>query len=202
MTGACAVHAADKRDKEARMLDQGLALLQKKDTQSVCEGARMLARLGPTEAPKAIDPLLALIRTRDETARECVRDALNKLDVAPVLLARWRGADQEARKQALESAVPLSHPGLLALYEEAVADADAFVRRRAATGLRHQQEGPALLAVLGRLLADADDDVRWWANDTASLSKSAEVRGRLEARLDEEPSADLKTFIARALGGR
>lgn len=178
------------------MLERGLALLDTKDSPSICEGAKILAKLGAAEG---IDPLLGLIRSRDEAARECVRQALDQLDVAPVLLARWRGEDGDQRRLALEHAVALSHPGLMDLYEEAAKHSDAFIRRRAATGLRRQAEGTRSLALLETLLADGDADVRWWAIDTLSLSKSEAAKRLLRARFDEEQDANLRALIDKAL---
>lgn len=194
---ACSVHAK-KPDKEGRMLEQGLSLLQKKDAQSICEGAKILGRIARTEA---IEPLFMHLRARDEAVRECVRESLARHDVAPVLLAQWRSEDGELKERALELAVALPHPGLMAIWQEAAVDPEARRRKRAATGLRRQAEGPEVWALLEKLVGDAEHEVRWWAIDTLGLSKSDEARRILKARLEVEPDEGLRTFITRALGG-
>lgn len=194
--GACVGHAR-KPDKEDRMLQQGLSLLEERDSAAICRGAAILGRLGRAEA---IEPLLGLLRTRDESARECVREALAKLDVVPVLLGQWRSEDAEVKARALELAVALPHPGLMAIYGEAATDADAGRRRRVATGLRRQDASPAVMGLLEALVADPDHDVRWWAIDTLGLSKSPDAARILRARREAEPDANLRVFIRRALG--
>lgn len=179
------------------MLDQALTLLHKKDSASICEGARQLAKLG---RPEGITPLLELLRTRDEAARACVKDALAQLDVVPVLLADWRSGDDQTKDRALDRAVALPHPGLMEIYHEAATDPDAGRRRRVATGLRHQAESAVTTKLLEALVADADNDVRWWAIDTLGLSTSPEAARILRARLPHEPDAALQVFIRRALG--
>lgn len=196
IASACAV-SAKKPDKEERMLEEGLALLGHKDSASICKGADMLARSGRAEA---IEPLLGHLRTRDEAARECVRAALGKLDVAPVLVGQWRSEGAAIKDGALERAVALPHPGLMVIHAEAASDADPKRRKRAATGLRRQAESPAVWELLEALVADADHDVRWWAIDTLGLSKHAEAARILRARLEHEPDPGLATFIRRALG--
>lgn len=196
IASACAV-LAKKPDKEERMLEEGLALLERKDSASICKGADMLARSGRAEA---IEPLLGHLRTRDEAARECVREALGKLDVAPVLVGQWRSEDAALKERALERAVALPHPGLMVIHTEAASDPDPKRRKRVATGLRRQAEGPEVWGLLAALVADPDHDVRWWAIDTLGLSRSPEAGRILRERLGKEPDAALETFIRRALG--
>lgn len=196
IASACASHAK-KPDKEERMLDHAIALLQKKDAASICEGAKALGGLGRSEG---VAPLLELLKVRDEGARECVKDALGKLDVAPVLLAAWGSSDPTAKDRALDRAAALPHPGLLAIHAEAARDADPKRRRRVATGLRYQGEGEAVMELLAALVADPDSDVRWWAIDTLSLGKGPAAREVLRTRLPAEPDANLQVFIKRALG--
>lgn len=196
VVGACVGHAK-KPDKEDRMLQEGLSLLEERDSAAICKGAAILGRLGRAEA---IEPLLGLLRTRGESARECVREALSKLDVAPVLVAQWRSEDAEVKARALELAVALPHPGLMAIHAEAAADPDAGRRRKVATGLRRQEASPAVMGLLEALVVDPDHDVRWWAIDTLGLSKSPDAKRILRARKDAEPDANLRIFIRRALG--
>jgi len=193
---SCAVHAK-KPDKEGRMLEEGLALLDKGDTRSICAGAEKLGRLGRAEA---IEPLLGHLKTRDETARECVREALAKLEVAPVLTAWWHSNDVAQQERALELASMLPHPELMPLLREAAVAPEAPRRKRVAIGLKRQAESPEVFALLATLLADTNRDVRWWAIDTLSLSKNPEAARILRERSAAEGDADLRKLIARALG--
>jgi hypothetical protein len=72
------------------MLQRGLKLLAGKNASSVCRGAEILAQ---TEQAKAIEALLPMLRSRSETIHDCVRQALDRMDVPPSparLVARHR----------------------------------------------------------------------------------------------------------------
>ncbi|MBN1947185.1 MAG: HEAT repeat domain-containing protein [Bradymonadales bacterium] len=178
------------------MLQKALDLLSRSDVDSIRKGARLLAG---TNDHRAIEALLVHLKSRHEMVRDCVREVLNQLDVAPVLRNRWRSDQPAERADALELAVPLSHPGLLEIYREAADLADAEMRRRVAVGLRHQNPGDQVMDLLARLVADEDRDVRWWAIDTLSLLETDAAWALLRMRLKRERDDSLRPFIEKAL---
>jgi hypothetical protein len=198
---ACALPAqgAGRAGKEARMLKRGLELLSRGDSKSVCEGAKLLGG-GPKDSREAVAALLPHVTSRNEAVRDCVTAALAKLDAAPVLLEAFQ--DPGRRHQALQQAVYLPHPGLLALYREAAKDEKPEIRAKAATGLKQQPAGPEVLDLLARLAADPVKNVRWWAIDSLGVLHHRgvkEARPVLEARRKAEADPSLLPFIDKAL---
>ncbi|MCS6912202.1 MAG: HEAT repeat domain-containing protein [Myxococcales bacterium] len=178
------------------MVNRGLELLKKGDVRSICEGAMLLRKVGGQEA---IEALLPHLRSRVEQVRDCVREALDRMDVAPVLMGWWHGADAEKRRQALEYAVGLSHPGLLVLYQEAAQSRDAVQRKQAAIGLKRQGRSAEVYRLLAALVADDDRDVRWWAIDSLGVLGGTEAVRVLRERQPAEQDPALKKFIEKAL---
>lgn len=182
--------------RDMKILDPGLALLAQKEPASICRGAELLAQTGQ---PEAIDALLPMLGSRSEAVKDCVRRALDSMDVAPLLLGWWRGPDVEKRAQALSYAVALSHAGLMELYREAAYDDMAGLRKQVGIGLKRQKPTPEALHLLGMLAADSDKDVRWWAIDSLVILDTPETLTILEERLADEADENVKPFIEKAL---
>jgi HEAT repeat protein len=178
------------------MLRDGLKLLAQKEPKAICRGAAMLARTGRREA---VDALLPLLRSRSESVADCVRGALNRMDVVPVLLERWHSADAAKRTDAMNYAAALAHPGLMALYREAARDTLSGLREMAAVGLNKQKRSAEVLQLLGVLASDTERDVRWWAIESLGLLGGPDAVGILERRRASETDAGLRTFIDKAL---
>lgn len=89
-------------------VETGLGMVRQDEPEVICRGAEILSH---SERTEAIEALLPLLRSRSERVRDCVCEALNQMDVAPLLLDWWRGGDDEKRALALGHAVALSHPG-------------------------------------------------------------------------------------------
>ena len=181
------------------MTEQAVELIGRGDPESICRGAEILERTGGEEAIRALLPLLG---SRSERVADCVRSALDRMDVPPLLLAWWRGADPGLRADALRYAVRLSHAGLMELYREAARDDDPWSRRSAAIGLKRQRPTPELFAMLARLIADPDRDVRWWGIDALDAIGGPTASELLRKRGAVETDPDLKVFIERALRSR
>ncbi len=188
-----------KPAKGKRMLERGLALLDKGDSASICRGAKLLAKSGQEEA---VEPLLKHVRSRNEGVRDCVTEALDDLTVTPqVVRARWDATkDVDARESLLAGVVGLSHAALVPLYEVAAAARSAELRRLVAVGLKHHRTHASTPGLLRQLVADADEDVRWWAVDTLSLMGTDDARTILRERLGAERNKRIVPFIRRALG--
>lgn len=178
------------------MLQMGLKLLSGQDAASICRGAEMLAQ---TEQSEAIEALLPMLLARSEAVQDCARHALNRMDVIPVLLSWWRGADAEKRAQAARYAVYLSHPGLMDLYQEATSDGTPEQREKAAIGLKHQKPTSEVFHLLALLAADPDKDVRWWAIDSLGILGKCQALSILEERRAKEVDTSLKPFIEKAI---
>jgi HEAT repeat protein len=184
---------------DMKMLEQGLKLIGEKDPKSICRGAELLARSG---RPEAAEALLPILRSRSEEVRECVRNALDSLDVAPMLVNWWQGPDPEKRDRALSYAVALAHPGLMEIYRESAHGDMADDRKQTGIGLKRQEPTPEVLQLLETLAADPDKDVRWWAIDSLGIIGEPAAFAILEARLPHEEDRNLKLFMEKALGPR
>ena len=152
-------------------------MVRQHEPEVICRGAEILSH---SESTEAIEALLPLLRSRSELVQDCVSEALNQMDVAPLLLDWWRGGDDEKRALALGHAAALSHPALLELLREATEAKDADLRKYAAIGLKRQRPGTEVLSLLESLASDPDEDVRWWAIDSLGLLDVPAAKAILE----------------------
>lgn len=178
------------------MIQEGLKLLAQKGPASICRGAELLAQSGE---PEAVEALLPMLRSRSEQVKDCVRRALDRMDVTPVLLGWWRSSNAEKRAQAMSYACALAHPGLMEIYRESARDDMASLREKVAIGLKRQQPTPEVLLILAMLAADPDKDVRWWAIDSLGDLGNTEALSILQGLRAKEADDDLKRFIEKAL---
>jgi HEAT repeat protein len=191
--GRAKVHSKET----TKMLQAGLQLLLQKEPEAIFRGVELLAQ---SERPEAIQALLPLLRSRSEAVADCVRHALDRMDVAPLLLNQWRSSDGNKRAEALSYAAVLTHPGLMEIYRQSIHEAAADLREKVAIGLKRQEPTAEVLHLLAMLAADPNRDVRWWAIDSLGILGSPEAISILEDRRAKESDVNLNPFIERALG--
>lgn len=170
---------------------------------AVCEGTALIASAPPKDAPaqeELIAALLPHLLAEDAMAQTCARDALNKLDVLPVLQPAL--GDAARREEALQQAGQLSHPALLPLYQGLSKDPSPEVRGRVAAALKNQAPGAPTVDLLRGLVADPVKSVRYFAIDSLGMLLAGgcdPARAILIQRRQKEVDPSLRSFLEKAL---
>lgn len=157
--------------------------------------------LGRSRDPRAIQPLLRALGSRDEMFTETVQAALRALDAVPILMAQLGDPASPAEDRRL-AATGLRYvrsrqavPVLLQTLE--AADPELRAEALMALDLMEAPERVAPLIVL--LKKDPDHAVRYHAANSLGDVRTPEARAALEAQLQVETHTTVKGEIRNSL---
>lgn len=202
LAGALALGGRDldarpKRKGKPMTYDEAIALLGK--PARWCDGAAALGKLGDK---RAIGPLFAVVALAGEGLpdRDCVRDALVKLDVRAEAMAMIGSADDAVRKTAIGmlKAFPADADGPV-LAKVAIGDPDLALRVLAVRALRTHKATAAYDAGMIAILDAPDAEVRAIAAGSLERRFGADVLAALKARRAVEHDALVTDALAAAI---
>lgn len=158
----------------------------------------------PAQKAEMTDVALAALATGDALAVRNAADVLGTFSapasVAPLATAyRRSGLTAEARVAVVRALGRIAHRSASAPLGEAMADADAAVRREAVVAWRRilRQDGAAPVAAL---VSDADTLVRREAASVVGMFREASARAALEAVVTSDADPMVRRNAAWALG--
>lgn len=166
---------------------------------SRAERIKAAKALGNSKDPQAIDTLVKQLDTRDEGIVAAVESALRALNAVPVLERRLTdsGAAEEQKVLACTGLRALKEKRSIAPLVSALKDQSARVRKEAALALGVIAPAEAETALLA-VLADSDDDVRYFAADALGDVHTAAVTQAIETRLAAETSPVVRSALLAA----
>lgn len=166
---------------------------------SPAERIKAIKALAGAKDPNAIDALVKQLDSRDEGIYAAVESALRALDAVPVLERRLAdsGASEQQKVLACKGLRILKEKSSISPFVSALKDQSPRVRKEAALALGVIAPADAESALLA-VLADSDEDVRYFAADALGNVRTAAVTQAIETRLSAETSPVVRSALLAA----
>lgn len=166
---------------------------------SRAERVKAAKALAVSKDPQAVDTLVKQLAIMDEDVVVAVKGALRALNAVPVLERRLAdgGASEEQKVLACTGLRALKEKSSIRPLVSALKDQSASVRKEAALALGVIGPAEAEAALL-TALSDSDEDVRYYAADALGDVRTAAVTQAIQARLEAETSAVVRSALLAA----
>ncbi|MAS38292.1 MAG: hypothetical protein CL610_30120 [Anaerolineaceae bacterium] len=177
-------------------MDYSAAVEQLKSPSTWCKGAAALAEIGESQA---LVPLMQAYETPGEASRGCLLDAMDALDPVAGALEMVNADDDEVRRLGVHLMELFPDERYLEMLERMITRETGPVHRQALRTLTTQYQTAAWEAIVARLLASDDLDVRTMAVDHLARRTTDSAADALRSHLPHETNPDLKARIEQSL---